>query len=118
MNKKILLLLALVPTIASAADITLTDPSKIEDANAIEKAMGVVSARVTQCIEKKLAVPEKCFCLYPAEVEEVKNKYEIAIKKNPEWIGKLVYFTIPGDTMGHNLNFVGLKRQAEMKCEK
>jgi hypothetical protein len=61
MKYKILILLMLVPSIGSTADFVLTDPAQIEDANAIQKSIDAISARVSQCVEKKLAEPPRCF---------------------------------------------------------
>jgi hypothetical protein len=98
--------------------ITLTDSKKIGHAMALNEAIEQVSKKVTECAEKKLAPPEKCFCLYPAEVSKVREKYEVALKNNPEWRDRIVYWTVKGNPISHNLAFAGLRRQVEMKCEK
>jgi hypothetical protein len=112
MKRKNLILLMLLPSVGLTADFVLTDPAQRKDAKEIVRSMDVVSAKVAQCIEKKLAPPQSCFCLYPVEYAEFKQAYATAIKNHPEWIGKLVF------SENHNLNFVGLQRQVEMKCEK
>jgi hypothetical protein len=84
----------------------------MKDVKEIVRSMDAVSAKVAQCAQQKLAPPQSCFCLYPDEYAEFKKAYATAIKKHPEWIGKLVY------SEGHTLNFVGLQRQVEMKCDK
>ncbi len=43
--------------------ITLTDSKKIAYARALNEAIDQVSKKVAECVEKKLAAPEKCFCL-------------------------------------------------------
>jgi hypothetical protein len=98
--------------------ITLTDSKKIGYAMALNEAIDQVSKKVTECVEKKLTPPEKCFCSYPAEVSKVKEKYEVALKNNPEWRDRIVYWTVKGNPMSYNLAFAGLRRQVEMKCEK
>jgi hypothetical protein len=98
--------------------ITLTDSKKIADAMALNEAIDQVSKKVMQCTAKKLAPQEKCFCLYPAEVGRVKEKYEIALKNNPEWRDKIVFWTVKGNPTSYNLAFSGVRRQLEMKCEK
>ena len=98
--------------------ITLTDSNKIADAMALNQAIDQVSKKVMQCTEKKLAPQEKCFCLYPVEVGRVKEKYEIALKNNPEWKDRIVFWTVKGNSTSYNLAFSGLRRQLEIKCEK
>ena len=100
------------------ATITLTDSKKIAYAMALNEAIDQVSNKVAECVEKKLAPPEKCFCLYPAEVSKVREKYEVALKNNPEWRDRIVYWTVKGSPMSYNLAFSGLRRQLERKCEK
>lgn len=112
MKHRYALLFSLAPALAMSADFQLSDPSQIKDANAIQLSINAISAKVSQCIEKKLAEPARCFCLYPAEFDNFKKAYANAIAKHPEWKGKLVYFD------GNNLNFVGLQRQNDMKCDK
>ena len=97
--------------------VTVTDSKKIAYAVTLNEAIDQVSKKVTECVEKKLAPPEKCFCLYPAEVNKVREKYEIALKNNPEWRDRIVYWTVEGNPTSYNLSFSGLRRQLEMKCE-
>ena len=107
--------------IANAAEqqgtITLTDSKKIADAMALNGAIDQVSEKVMQCVEKKLAPQEKCFCLYPAEISKVREKYQIALKNNPDWNDRIVFWTVKGNPTSYNLAFSGLRRQLEMKCE-
>ena len=98
--------------------ITLTDSKKIGYAVALSEAIDEVSKKVTECVEKKRAPPETCFCLYPAEVSKVREKYEVALKNNPEWRDRIVYWTVKGNPMSYNLAFAGLHRQVERKCDK
>lgn len=88
--------------------ITLTDSKKIGYAIALNEAIDQVSKKVTECVEKKLERPEKCFCLYPAEVSKVREQYEFALKSNPEWKDRIVYWTVKGNPTSYNLAFAGL----------
>jgi hypothetical protein len=97
--------------------ITLTDSKKIADAMALNEAIDQVSKKVMQCVEEKLAPQEKCFCSYPAEVSKVRERYEIALKNNPDWKDRIVFWTVKGNPTSYNLAFSGLRRQLEMKCE-
>lgn len=123
-NKKfgLALLLLSLSIAASAAEkdetITVTDPKKIAYAMALQEAIDQASKKVMECVKQKLAPQEKCFCLYPGEVSKVGEKYEIALKNNPEWRDRIVYWTVKGNPMSYNLAFAGLRRQVEMKCEK
>jgi len=108
--------------IANAAEqqgtITLTDSRKIAEAMALNEAIDQVSKNVAQCVEKKLAPQEKCFCLYPTEVSNVREKYQIALKNNPDWNDRIVFWTVKGNPTSYNLSFSGLRRQLETKCER
>ena len=96
--------------------ITLTDSKKIGYAMALNEAIDQASKKVTECVEKKLVPQEKCFCLYPAEISNVREKYEVALKNNPDWRDRIVYWRV--QTVSYNLAFAGLRRQVERKCEK
>ena len=98
--------------------ITLTDQKKIAYAAALNEAIDQVSKKVTECVEKKLAPSEKCFCLYPAEIRNVKEKYDVALKYNPEWSDRIVHWTVKDSPLSYNLAFSGLRLQFERKCEK
>lgn len=94
--------------------ITLTESSQITDANALQNAVDRVSEKVMECIDKQLAPPDQCFCRYPTELSNFKKKYELAIRRNPEWQNATVYWSAEGT--GFNLVFSALRRQIEMKC--
>jgi hypothetical protein len=96
--------------------ITLMDSKEIARAASLEQPLDKPSAQVMDCVHGKLAPREKCFCLYPVEIDEVKDKYDAALQRNPEWKDRTVFWT--GDSVGHNLSLLGLRRQLEMKCEK
>ena len=96
--------------------ITLTDSKKIGYAMALNKAIDQASKKVTECTEKKLVFQEKCLCLDPVEISKVREKYEVALKNNPEWRDRIVYWRV--QTVSYNLAFAGLRRQVEKKCEK
>src|SRR6516162_1602270 len=93
--------------IANAAEqqgtITLTDSRKIAEAMALNEAIDQVSKNVAQCVEKKLAP---------------KEKYQIALKNNPDWNDRIVFWTVKGNPTSYNLSFSGLRRQLETKCER
>jgi len=116
----LLMLCLSIPAHAMEKDqtVTLTDSKKIGYAMALNEAIDQVSQKVTECVEKKLAPPEMCFCLYPAEVSKVREQYEVALKNNPEWRDRIVYWTVKGNPMSYNLAFAGLHRQVERKCDK
>src|SRR5262245_61401593 len=87
----ILSLVMVVDALAKEDTITLTESKAIADAMAINEALNQVSKKVMDCVGQKLAPPEKCFCLYPTEVTKVREKYEVALKNNPEWKDRIVF---------------------------
>jgi len=96
--------------------INLMNSQQISDARAVSDAINIMSNKVTKCIENKLVLPEKCFCLYPKEFLDFKSKYKQAINNNPEWDGKIVSYQSKDNYSGQSLSFVGLKTQANMQC--
>ena len=115
----VLLLLCISPTVRAAeeAPIILTDSDKIADAMALNEAIDQLSTKVTQCAQQGLATQEKCICLHSAEVGKVRDKYEIALKRNPEWKDRTVFWTIKGALSSYTLAFARIRRQVENKCE-
>jgi hypothetical protein len=114
----VLLLLSISPTVRAAeeAPIMLTNSDKIADAMALNEAIDQVSAKVMQCMQQGPATEEKCLCRYSAEVQKVKDKYEIALKRNPEWKDRTVFWTIKGALSSYTLAFARIRRQVETKC--
>ena len=113
------LLFCISPTVLAAgeeAPIILTNQDKIADAMALNEAIDQLSTKVTQCAQQGLATQEKCICLYSAEVGKVRDKYEIALKRNPEWKDRTVYWTIKGALSSYTLAFARIRNQVESKC--
>ena len=115
------LLFSSISEYADASDqeqtITLDNSAQIADANALQKAIDEVSEKVMECVEKKLASANRCFCLYPIELSEFKKKYEMVIQRNPDWQNAIVHWSTEEEATGFNLVFPALRRQVEMKCE-
>jgi hypothetical protein len=112
-----MLFIAYFSNSSGSDNISLTDPQKITDAVAVNESINTISDKVMNCVEKKLAPPEKCFCLYPKIFSNFKTKYKMAIKNNPEWEDKIVSWQDKDPVMGHSLSFAVLKVQTKMKCE-
>jgi hypothetical protein len=76
--------------IAQVATIELTKPDDIRDAAAISQAIDGMSAKVTQCVQDKVAPPQMCSCRFPKELADVKALYEETLQRHPDWRDKPV----------------------------
>ncbi len=116
----VLLLLCLSPMVHAADEqkpIMVTDPENIAAAMALNEALDQLTRKVMQCAQKGLAASqEKCFCLYSPESDKVREKYEIALKRNPEWKDRVIFWTIKGAVSSYTLAFARIRGQLETKC--
>jgi hypothetical protein len=109
---------AQTPTQTPAPDknLRLSAPQDMADALAISLAMDQVSAQVNICVEKKLAVPQKCFCRYPKQLKQLKSKYQQALKHHPDWKDKTLTWQGSNPPMGYTLILESLRKQLAIKC--
>jgi len=94
--------------------VSITTPADIRDASSIDKAIVRLSNKVMECIQRKLAPDNECFCLYPQEVSQVRETYEGTIKRHPEWKNRVVSYTHEGRTFAVSIG--GVSRQLDVKC--
>lgn len=97
-------------------NLRLSAPQDMADALAISLAMDQVSAQVNICVEKKLAVPQKCFCRYPKQLKQLKSKYQQALKHHPDWKDKTLTWQGSNPPMGYTLILESLRKQLAIKC--
>lgn len=112
------MLLISVSSTAMSADpfIEVTNPQQIKEALAVSTAIDQLSTKVRSCINAKLAAPERCMCLYQDDFDDFKRQYQIAVDRNPAWIGKTIYFKRPDNPTGYTLSFAALGMQTQMAC--
>ncbi len=94
--------------------IQLTNRDDIRHASTMDRAIVSLSNKVTECVQRKLAPVDECFCLYPQELSRVRNTYEGTLRHHPDWKNKTVSYTLDGRT--YAVSFDGLSRQLQMKC--
>ena len=112
------LCLFLLSTVTIAADpggvIQLSERADIQDAAMMDKSILLLSERVSECVQRKAASPDKCFCLYPQELSKVRKIYEVTIKMHPAWANNVVSYVEEAKT--HAVSFGGLKQQLQKTC--
>ena len=94
--------------------VSLAKPADIRDASSMDQAIVRLSNKVMECVQRKLAPDNECFCLYPQELSQVRETYEGTIKHHPQWKNKMVSYTHEGRTFA--VSFGGVSRQLEIKC--
>jgi hypothetical protein len=94
--------------------VSLTKPADVRDASSMDQAIVRLSNRVMECVQRKLAPDNECFCRYPQELSQVKKTYEGTIKHHPEWRNKTVSYAHEGRTIAVSIG--GISRQLEVKC--
>ena len=113
--------LALVSASGSAAAgneiIKLTKASDIQDAMRVHTGMEPVTKKVMYCVQHKLAPPQKCFCLYPKEVNKLKDVYDKTLKAHPDWKDNAVNFSNAQGNYGYSVNFFALRLQFQQQCK-
>jgi len=96
--------------------VTLKDSQKILAATAINDAIDNISKKVIECMSKKLAPDNECFCLYPEDIKNFNLKVNNALIKYPEWENKIINWQLNDEPMGYHLSISGLRKQQQMKC--
>ena len=94
--------------------VSITRPADIRDASSVDQAVVHLSDKVMECVQRKLAPDNECFCLYPQELSQVRETYEGTIKHHPEWKNKTVSYTRDGKTFAVSIG--GVSRQLDVKC--
>jgi len=116
----LLLCLFMRATGSAAADppksdvIELRTPADIQDASTMDRAIVLLSAKVSDCVQRKASSPDKCFCLYPQELSSVRKTYEVTLRKHPTWTNNVVSYVQENRT--HAISFGGLKLQLQRAC--
>ncbi len=115
-------LVAFLSTVsASAQDVSpnlqVTDQTEIQVLQSLNASIDALSNQVMVCVEKKLAQPESCMCLYPAELAAVREEYQAAILAYPAWASRSVFWTdnSSGTPVGQTMSLVNLGPQLN-KC--
>jgi len=94
--------------------IALTKPDDIRHAALMDQAIVRLSNKVMECVRAKLAPDNRCSCLYPRELSQVRKIYWQTLRQHPEWRNKVVSYTQEERTFA--VSFGGLSRQLDIKC--
>ena len=94
--------------------IELRTHGDVQDASTMDHAIALLSAKVSECVQRKTSSSDKCFCLYPRELSNVRKTYEITMRKHPTWTNNVVSYVQEDRT--HVISFGGLKIQLQRAC--
>ena len=94
--------------------VALTKPDDIRHASLMDQAIVRLSNKVMECVRAKLAPDNRCSCLYPQELSQLRKTYEGTIKHHPEWKNRMVSYTHEGRTFAVSIG--GVSRQLDVKC--
>ena len=94
--------------------VALTKPDDIRHASLMDQAIVRLSNKVMECVRAKLAPDNRCSCLYPRELSQVRKIYGQTLRQHPEWRNKVVSYTQEERTFA--VSFGGLSRQLDIKC--
>ena len=101
-----------------ASTIELSDPSDVRDAKILNDAVDTMSSKVMECVKNKTAKPDECYCLYPRELDQLRNAYTNTLKLHPAWQDQVIFWwRDDSHSYSYNLSLKGLKTQLfEKKC--
>jgi hypothetical protein len=97
--------------------IKLTKPSDIKDADQVEQAVNRISTKVMECVKQKLAQPQDCHCLYPKEMNNMRQVFAKVTSIHPDWKDKVVNYHSPSSQFDPSLSFYTLSMQLKQKCK-
>ncbi len=94
--------------------IQLSERADIRDASLMDRAIVLLSERVSECVQRKAVAPDECFCLYPQELSTVRKTYKVTIEKHPAWANNVISYVQEAKT--HAVSFSGLRQQLQKAC--
>lgn len=102
---------------AGAPTIEVTDPVAMAALTRLNGRIEALSKQVMVCVDKKLAVPELCFCHYPAELAQVRREFQAVTLSYPRWSTRTVAWQdrASGSPVGYTLALAHLGPQLS-KC--
>lgn len=98
---------------ARSQTIMLEDPAAIAHANAVSTAIGRISDAVMACRDAGQGTAPECLCRNADLVADLERTYTAAMARHPEWRDRIVFYTLEDGPTGHNIAFVGVRRQIE-----
>lgn len=104
-------------SMAQPGIINLTKSSDIKDADQVEQAVNGISTKVMECVNQKLAQPQDCHCLYPKEMNNLRQAFAKVTSIHPDWKDKVVNYHSPTSQMSPSLSFYALSIQLKQKCK-
>lgn len=104
-------------SMAQPGIIELTKPSDIKDADQVEQAVNRISTKVMECVKQKLAQPQDCHCLYPKEMNDLRQVFAKVTSIHPDWKDKVLNYHSPNSQMSPSLSFYALSLQLKQKCK-
>jgi len=109
-------------TSVSAETLELKNKNEINDAINLNNKINMLSTKVMACIENNNGKTQgcicsnECSCKFKGAYLAAKNAYTEVINQYPSWSKKIIFFKMPNDPAGYNLNLAGLEKQFSTSC--
>lgn len=75
-----------------ATTIELSNPSDVRDAKILNNAVDAMSNKVMECVKNKTTKSDECYCLYPGELDQLRNAYESTLELHPGWQDQVIFW--------------------------
>jgi hypothetical protein len=101
----------------SVKPVELSNPTDVNDIKKLNDSVDALSNKVMECVKKKAAPPNECYCRYPKELAQLKDTYKKTLQQHPSWYDQVIFWW--RDTKhdySYNLSLQGLRMQLEKKC--
>ena len=122
MKKLAFIFLLLYPTQVFASSVILDNKAQISRAADLHEAIGALSGKVTDCVEKDKKPIEECGC-FSLETCQFKTEYEQVLKLYcairtdfPEWQSKTVNYQDERSGYSIALGMIGLEKMFGTQC--
>lgn len=91
-------------------NIDITQEADIADAAAVSAILSSLTKDVTACAQVN-EPPAECQCKFKDQLGQLKTAFDDAVKKHPEWQGKVINYRASGETEGASVSFAGVEEQ-------
>lgn len=91
-------------------NIDITQEADIADAAAVSAILSSLTKDVTACAQVN-EPPAECQCKFKEQLGQLKTAFDDAVKKHPEWQGKVINYRASGETEGASVSFAGVEEQ-------
>lgn len=94
----------------NVVNVDITQEADIADAAAVSAILSSLTQDVTACAQVN-EPPAECQCKFKDQLGQLKTAFDDAVKKHPEWQGKVINYRASGETEGASVSFAGVEEQ-------